>query len=397
MAVYLHNLGMVNSLGATKEAIWQNVNKQTTNYLNPNDELIPDKSIFLGMISETLLEIPQNLSNYDNRNNQLLITAYQQIKDDFEQLSDGLKTSRIAIILGTSTAAMAEAEQELAQVLSGDAFSESYDFINQEVGGGDQFLSEYLKLDKAIHYTVSTACSSSAKALIAAKHLIESDIVDLAIAGGADSLCKLTLNGFNALESLSNNICKPFSEDRDGINIGEGVALFLLSKQRSAIKLSGAGETSDAYHMSAPDPSAKGATMAMQQALAQAQLEPIDIDYLNLHGTATPKNDEMEARAISETFAGNLPWMSSTKHLTGHMLGAAGASEIGFCWLALTMGTEWQGLPANQKDIGDEFSQFHFVSRESVKSATIRHCMSNSFAFGGNNISVIISKEDAAN
>ncbi|NVJ65239.1 MAG: beta-ketoacyl-ACP synthase [Gammaproteobacteria bacterium] len=390
--IYLNSLGLINALGMDKASIWANLLLAGKRFLSLDEKLIPNKKAFVGKVSQSLAEIPESLQQFENRNNQLLLAAFKQVEADYKKLAADLNSSRIAIILGTSTGAMDDAELQLSQHLKGSGFDESYHFLNQEIGGGDEFLASYLGLQDSIHYTVSTACSSSAKALVAAKYLIENDMADLVIAGGADSLCKLTLNGFNALESLSKSICKPFSDNRDGINIGEGAALFLVSKQPAGVSLLGAGETSDAHHMSAPDPQATGAINAMQQALTQANLSAEQIDYLNLHGTATIKNDEMEAKAVVNVFADSRPFVSSTKHLTGHMLGAAGASEIGFCWLALQNESEGR-LPLNQPDTGTEFSALNFVTQAPTKNVKISHCMSNSFAFGGNNISVILSKE----
>lgn len=391
MNIYLNSLGLINPLGHDKNSVWQNLIKTNASGLCIERQLVPEKEVYVGKVNSPLMELPKHLSHYNNRNNQMLLTAFKQIEDDFKKLTAGVENVRIAIILGTSTGAMDDAEEQLANLLNNQEPAPEYHFINQEIGGGDQFLADYLELEDSIHYTVSTACSSSAKALIAGKRLIENDMADLIIAGGADSLCKLTLNGFNALESLSKEQCRPFSDDRDGINIGEGAALFLISKQPAPISLVAAGETSDAYHMSAPDPDATGAINAMRQALSRATLSPDDIDYLNLHGTATIKNDEMEAKAIQTVFNKQSPMLSSTKHLTGHMLGAAGVNELAFCWLA--MQSDEQLLPMNQDAIAQEFSGMNFVTQNNRKNANIRHCMSNSFAFGGNNISVILSKE----
>ncbi len=393
MKVYLNSLGLINPLGCDKDSVWQSLTSLGSNGLVIDRELVPEKAVYVGKVLGALVDLPVHLSRYNNRNNRLLLAAFKQIESDYQLLANGLAGNRIAIILSTSTGAMDDAEKQLADIIDGADPDTEYHFLNQEIGGGDSFLADYLNLTESMHYTVSTACSSSAKALIAGKRLLENDMADLVIAGGADSLCKLTLNGFNALESLSKEKCRPFAEDRDGINIGEGAALYLLSKQKSEVYLAGAGETSDAYHMSAPDPEAKGAIDAMQQAVARAGLTPEDIDYLNLHGTATAKNDEMEAKAVQEVFQDNSPLISSTKHLTGHMLGAAGVNEIAFCWLA--MQSKDHLLPVNQPAIAAEFESLNFVTPGNRKNANIRHCMSNSFAFGGNNISVILSKEDS--
>jgi 3-oxoacyl-[acyl-carrier-protein] synthase-1 len=217
-------------------------------------------------------------------------------------------------------------------------------------------------------------------------------LCDAVLVGGVDTLCRLTIEGFSALESTSTDIANPMSRNRRGINIGEGAALFTLTREPGRIALLGIGETSDAYHISAPDPTGRGAEAAMRAALVDAGLEPESIDYLNLHATATEKNDEMESRAVSRVFpAGVL--CSGTKPLTGHLLGAAGATELAFCWLALE--DEHKRLPPHVWDgaFDPSLPALRLVSPgERFSQTPSRRCMSNSFAFGGSNVSVIVGE-----
>jgi 3-oxoacyl-[acyl-carrier-protein] synthase-1 len=227
------------------------------------------------------------------------------------------------------------------------------------------------------------------KAIGAACRLIRAGLCDAVLAGGADALCKLTVNGFAALESTTAELCNPLSRNRRGINIGEGVALMLISRESAAVEIFGCGESSDAHHISAPDPAGRGAEMAMRAALAQAGIAAEEVDYLNLHATATPKNDLMEAHAVHRVFPRGVA-CSGTKPLTGHTLGAAGATEAAFCWLALTGDGRlpphiWDGevdpeLPRLMQTMpGDRFTRHQG-----------RVCMSNSFAFGGSNASLVM-------
>lgn len=217
----------------------------------------------------------------------------------------------------------------------------------------------------------------------------------MVIAGGVDSLAAMTLNGFDALESMSDGLCNPFGRDRDGINIGEGAAIFVMSKTPAAISLAGCGETSDAHHISAPHPDGAGAIAAMAKALQDADVAASDIDYINLHGTATEQNDRMEAKAVFSVFGSEAP-CSSTKRLTGHTLGAAGAIEAGLCWLALT---EQTALPPHRWDgNGDTELQPIQLTNGSLQQCENvqqppRLALSNSFAFGGNNISLIFERQ----
>ena len=241
-------------------------------------------------------------------------------------------------------------------------------------------------------WTISTACSSGAKALASAARLLQAGIVDAVVAGGADSLCRFTVGGFAALESVSSKRCNPFSRHREGINLGEGAALFLLERGEGPVRLSGWGETSDAHHPSAPDPSGRGAIDAMRAALARAGLTPAQIDYINLHGTATPQNDAMESRAVVEVFGAGVP-ASSTKPLTGHALGAAGAIEAALCWLVLADNPD-RRLPPNFWDgaADPELPALALVAPGQAAGTPPRHVISNSFAFGGSNVALALSR-----
>ena len=214
------------------------------------------------------------------------------------------------------------------------------------------------------------------------------------LCGGVDSLSDLTLQGFTALEATSESLCNPFSRNRNGINIGEAAALFLMTREpgNAAIALLGGGASSDAYHISAPEPEGRGALAAMRQALATAGCTPEEVDYLNLHGTATAHNDAMESQAVSTLFPQGVA-CSSSKPLTGHTLGAAGALEAAFCWLALSPLNPDQQLPPHRWDGEPDpaLPALQLVAAGMRMNPTRpRRMMSNSFAFGGNNISLFL-------
>ncbi len=214
------------------------------------------------------------------------------------------------------------------------------------------------------------------------------------ITGGSDALCEMTLNGFDALELVSSTPSNPFSANRCGLNIGEGAALFLLSKEASEIKLSGTGESSDGHHISSPDPTGQGGKTAIHKALQNAKLKPEDIGYINLHGTATLKNDEVEAIMINECF-GSTALCSSTKALTGHTLGAASAHELAFCWLLLSNNHNPNRLLPKQiwdGQVDKNIAPINIINQESQWQK--KAFMSNSFAFGGSNVSLIIEREE---
>jgi 3-oxoacyl-[acyl-carrier-protein] synthase-1 len=244
--------------------------------------------------------------------------------------------------------------------------------------------------------------------VIRGAELIRAGFCDAVIAGGADIVSETVLLGFSALEAVSDGLSNPFSKNRKGINLGEGAAFFVLSADPAgagpAIELLGAGESADAFHMTAPKEDGKGAIQAMKAALRDAGIGPADIDYVNLHGTGTILNDRMEALAMAAVFPGCMPPVSSTKPITGHTLGAAGALELALCWMALQ---RREGLPVHCWDgVYDEgLPALPFVSRDTAEHPA-KHsagkgkkpsiCMSNSFAFGGCNTSLILGRKDSA-
>ncbi|CBL46059.1 Predicted 3-oxoacyl-(Acyl-carrier-protein) synthase [gamma proteobacterium HdN1] len=328
---------------------------------------------------------------YASRNNRVLLDAAQQIDDAVRNSISRFGESRIGIVLGTSTSGIHECER----MLSGN--NPSYRYPMQEIGSPADFLARYWQITGPA-WVVSTACSSSGRAMIAAKRLLEQNLCDAVITGGADTLCRLTLNGFSALDSVSRTQSDPFSEQRNGINIGEGAALFLLSKQehlteRPAARFLGGGISLDAHHISAPDPQGKGAIKAMQTALQRADLAADAIDYVNLHGTGTHQNDAMEAHAMAQVFPTGVP-CSSTKPLTGHTLGAASAIEAAFCLLTLSNTNKTHALPPHQySGIFDQtLPPIALVRQNERLPRPIQYTMSNSFAFGGNNVSLIFGR-----
>jgi 3-oxoacyl-[acyl-carrier-protein] synthase-1 len=386
--LFLTALGMVNALGNQNDIIWDNLTKGGQTCLTSYNGSIDERFTWIGKVQSELPNIAKELQNYACRNNQLTLAAYQGIQSEVNKAITMYGKERVAIVLGSSTSGIAEGESALAFKEKTGLFPDSFTYQQQEIGTAAEFLARYIG-STGLAYTISTACSSSAKAFISARNLIRLDLADAVIVGGSDSLCQLTLNGFSSLELLSDEICNPFSKNRKGINIGEGAALFLLSKQQSDIQLLGLGESSDAYHISAPHPEGKGAVQAMRQSLQDARLTTVD--YVNLHGTATLQNDLMESIAMYRVFPQSV-LCSSTKSLTGHLLGTSGAAEIGFCWLALSKYNSQSMLIPHVWDgeIDEKLPFLNFV--KPFQSALLTTCMSNSYAFGGNNVSVIIGK-----
>lgn len=386
---YLNALGMINALGAGKAEIGAQLFAGDTSGMQPQEGYLLDQAVVAGAVHQTLPEITGALSSYDSRNNRMLLAALQEIEGDIRTVIDRYGPDRVAVILGTSTSGISDNEPGIAEKVKTGSFPEGFDYHRQDNASLALFTRAYFGLS-GLAMTISTACTSSAKTLASARRMMAAGLCDAAIVGGADTLCRLTMNGFASLDLISPVLCNPFSQNRNGINIGEGAAVFLMSREPSPVRLAGIGETSDAYHMSTPDPEGLGALTAMQQALGESGFNPEDIAYLNLHGTATELNDSVEAKAVYELL-GAVP-CSSTKPLTGHTLGAAGSTELGFLWLALC--AEEGLLPPHIWDeaVDAEIPPLNLVPK-GMTMPEARAMMTNSFAFGGNNISVILSKE----
>ena len=392
MRLYLNDLGILSAAGNNGRDILHCLLAGDRSGLVRTDEFSPGQPFFVGAVRTELPEIGKKYSIYDCRNNQLLLAALSQIKPTVSSMIKKYGVDRIGIVIGTSTSGARNTELALAEVAGGKPKPEKFHYKQQQLAGGADFLAHSLGL-KGPAYTISTACSSSGRAFASARRLIALDLCDAVIVGGADSLCRFTVTGFAALESMSAGLCKPFGLHRDGINLAEAAGLFVLSREEGPVLLQGIGASSDAYHFSAPDPDGSAVIAAMEMALTDAQMQPEEIDYINLHGTATSLNDAMESEAIEKVF-GDTVAVSSTKGMTGHTLGAAAALEAGICWMLLTQCDEQGLLIANIN--GDEpdgtLPALNYVKPGQTLGRRINHCQSNSFAFGGNNISIIISR-----
>ena len=385
--IYLPALGIINALGSGSCEVARGLFAGDSSGMVLEERWLPGAAARVGRARGELPEVSDRLSDFSCRSNRLLLAALAQIETAVDAALTRYGRHRVGVVLGTSTSGIAEGETAIAAMKHNGTLPANYRFVQQEIGMPAVFLARHLDL-RGPAYTVSTACTSSAKAFASARQLLRHGLCDTVLVGGVDALCKLTVNGFNALESLSSEVCNPLSSNRRGINIGEGAALFVMSRDEADCELLGVGESSDAYHMSAPQPQGLGAEAAMRAALTDAGLQADDVDYLNLHATATIKHDELESRAVARVFPNGVA-TSGTKPLTGHTLGSAGATELAFCWLALAAGKMpphvWDGaadpeLPQLDLVAGDR----PFARRSG------RVCMSNSFAFGGSNASLLI-------
>lgn len=393
--VYLHSLGIICAPGADSEELAGRLFSGQGNSLTVTDDYSPGQPLPVGRVASALPAVDHLPDVQQTRSNQLLLAALQQIRPDLDVRLSGVNSLRVGVVLGTSTSGIAEGERAMARREAGRGWPDNYSYPQQEMYAPAESLADWLQVRGPV-YTISTACSSGAKALASARRLLREGICDLVIAGGVDVLCRLTVNGFGALEAISHEHCNPFSRNRNGINIGEGAGLFVMSREPGPVKLAGVGESSDAHHISAPAPDGGGAARAMQMALRDAAVGAEQVDYLNLHGTATPQNDRMESLAVVASGMQGVP-CSSTKGYTGHALGAAGALEAGFCWLTLMQdklsGADAWRLPVQKWDgaVDPELAPIDLIS-EPRQVAEINRAMSNSFAFGGNNIALVLER-----
>jgi len=347
--------------------------------------------------------LPPALARFDCRNNRLAQLGLEQdgFTERVREAAARYGADRIAVLIGTSTSGILATE--LAYRRRDPATGALPDDFRYGETHNSFSVTDFVRRALALEgpaWTVSTACSSSAKVFASAQRLIATGFVDAAVVGGVDSLCLTTLYGFSSLELTSAAPCKPYDAARDGLSIGEGAAFALLERAGSgargpgadaaagdgAILLAGTGESSDAYHMSAPRPDGLGARTAMAAALAMAGIAPAEVGYVNLHGTATPANDTAEGNAVAALFGHGVA-CSSTKGATGHTLGAAGALEAVIAALALREGF----IPAGANtETPDPAIPVNYVL--DARPLSGRYALSNSFGFGGTNCSLVLAR-----
>jgi 3-oxoacyl-[acyl-carrier-protein] synthase-1 len=358
--------------------------------LRPPSQALPFETV-CGEVAGRLPPLPPALAAYDSRLARLALALIEPMRGAIDAAVRRWGAARVAIVLGTSTGGLAETEAAHRAILAGRGLPASYSLERTHaLSAATDLLAAVLGIE-GLRFVVSTACSSSAKALSSGHRLIDAGMADAVLAGGIDTLCELTVRGFHSLGILSSRAARPFGSEREGINIGEGGALVLLEREgAAAVHLWGAGETADAHHMSAPHPEGDGAEEAMRRALEAAGVTPAQIGHINSHGTGTPLNDAAEARAIGRVFGRRVP-VVSTKGYTGHMLGAAGATEAVFTMIAL----ERRELPASLGSWPvDPALAGEIDVPQAPRAVGGAFAISNSFAFGGSNIALVFGSAD---
>jgi 3-oxoacyl-[acyl-carrier-protein] synthase I len=392
MTFYLNECALICALGDNAAAARARMLDGGDSPLIASDACSPGRMLPLGQVGAELPDVSHLPLSSRSRNNQLALAALAQIRPAVDAARERYGAHRVGVIVGTSTSGIASAEQALRERHRNGELPPSFHYGQQEMGAVAGVLARELAVGGPA-YVHSSACSSSAKAMASAARLIKMGVCDAVVTGGVDTLCEFTVAGFSALESVSAHRCNPLSANRKGINLGEGAGLFLMSREPSAVALCGWGESSDGHHMSAPDPLGVGARIAITHALERAGVTPEDIDYINLHGTATQQNDAMEARVVHQLF-GTRVAVSSTKPFTGHTLGAAGAVEAALCWIAMQDDNDRGALPPHLWD-GEQdeaLPALNVVPPGACLGRPLRWAVSNSFAFGGSNAALVFGR-----
>ncbi len=375
--IIINDFAMICNMGSDSENILNALDNGC--YGEMSQVVVSGRKVPVGKVNETLPEIPE--LQWATRTNALILHALDRLRGSWNHIAP----ERLGVVMGSSNSGIQEYHESWQKNGVTDIGLHLL-----EVGNVAGFVAHATGA-KGPCYSLSTACSSSAKALASAARLLRAGVCDAVIAGGGDALCNYALQGFNALQLVSDTRCKPFTLQGGGVNHGEGAALFVLTlgtPDPGDILLAGYGETADAYHTTTPEPGGQQATRAMNLAMQMAGLSSADIDYVNLHGTGTDANDSMELDAMRSTFGAKQPPCGSTKAYTGHTLGAAGALEAGICAALLKRGNGQ--LPA-QPWLAQHDAP-HDINFSPRAERPLRHCLSNSFAFGGNNIALILSR-----
>jgi 3-oxoacyl-[acyl-carrier-protein] synthase I len=381
-------------LGAGRQANWNAIQAQRTGLAPCQFETV-DLPTFIGEVAGvSAVALPERLKHHDCRNNQLALLGLQQdgFIESVQAAISAYGANRVGVFLGTSTSGILSTELAYRQreTSSGALPADFHYAQTHNTYSVSGFVREYFNL-AGPSVAVSSACSSSAKVFGNAARMIQAGLIDAAIVGGVDSLCLTTLYGFNSLELLSNALCQPYDVSRKGISISEAAGFALLTRDPVSLNganyvVTGIGESSDAHHMSSPHPEGAGALAAMKQALTMSTLRAEQIDYVNLHGTATKSNDAAEGLAVANLMGTQTP-CSSTKGHTGHALGAAGIIEAAIGFMAIEHGTTPGGVNTTQRD--PSLSLNYLMQNLDRAPSTV---LSNSFGFGGSNCSLVLSR-----
>lgn len=393
--IFVSSPAVACAAGCSADELWNSVASGNQSGIK-KVRTISGEEFFAARIDSSRLH--KSSARFDMRILQIEELALNQLAEKIEKAKSRYGASRIAVCAGSCDNGTELSIAAHRSYFSQGKFPSDYELEMQGADFPADFVSQKFGLN-GISAAFSTACSSSAGALIKAAQILKCGAADAVVAGGADIASDTVLLGFHSLEAVSPQITNPFSKNRCGITLGEAASFFILTREpldedEPPVELLGYGESADAHHMTHPDPEGKGAELAIRNALKHASVSPEQISYINLHGTGTRLNDSMESIAVSKVFGEQTVPVSSTKPVTGHTLGAAGALGAAVCWTAISKnrGKQRCVLPVHVWDGAEDESlpRLNFISRTSDISDEIKICMSNSFAFGGANASIIL-------
>ncbi|MFN8309678.1 MAG: beta-ketoacyl-[acyl-carrier-protein] synthase family protein [Chitinophagales bacterium] len=393
-AIYIAGSGVISAIGSTLQENFQNLIASKTGVgsfrILPTQHATTLPAAEVQFTNEELAERAKLPATTSRTALLSSIAAHEAIKNSGLDLSK----LRCAFISANTVGGMDKTENFFVDFLKDPQSGHLHQVVHHDCGAATEIVAKQLGIR---HYvsTLSTACSSSVNSMMVGARLIRSGKIDVAVCGGADALCRFTLNGFKSLMILDEQPCKPYDENRKGLNLGEGAGYVVLVSEKIAatlskpatVRVSGYANTNDAFHQTASSPEGKGNYLAMAGALAMANLQPADIDYINLHGTGTGNNDVSEGTAVMRLFGDRLPKLSSTKPYTGHTLAASGAIEAAYSILAIENGVVFPNLRFQTP-----MKELHFSPQQQLEYLPVHHVLSNSFGFGGNCSSIIFSK-----
>lgn len=396
--VFVTGIGIISAIGYdTKEVLVSLLNRRSGIGSLTLIDSVYRNEIPVGEIKASNHDLQQLAGPGSNKwNTRTTLLGVLAAREAYEQagLESGTE-SRAGFISATTVGGMDRSEIFYKKFMADKSRGRLKNIIGHDCGDSTEKIADSIGI-KGFVTTLNTACSSSANSIILGTRLIRNGLLDVVVAGGTDALTLFTLNGFNSLMILDREICRPFDETRNGLNLGEGSAFLVLESEervdRSGKKvlceISGFGNACDAFHQTASSPEGEGAYLSMKLALDSAGILPGDIDYINAHGTGTRNNDLSEGTAVRRIFPAELPLLSSTKSYTGHTLAAAGAIEAVLSVLAIQNGVIYPNLNFSRQMNELDFSPV----TELIKDIQIKHIMSNSFGFGGNNSTLILSR-----
>lgn len=392
-SLFIQSIGTVSAAGNTLERLRKTLLGSVPSAMADTNAVLPGRTLHYGLIPDEWLTDTPIAQADDTRTNRIILTALEQMPQLTERIAR-FGAARVAVVLGTSTSGIEETQRGFEACGTAGPLPAEFPIRRMNLSEPALFAAKTIGAAGPA-YSICNVCAAGSMAIISAARLLQAGLADAVLTGGIDGYSRFTTLGFSGLGALSETECLPFASERRGINLGEGGSLLLLTREPSALALAGWSDTSDAHHISAPDPTGDGAARAMLGALESAGLAPGDIDLVLAHGTATPHNDAMEALAVHRVFGDATP-VAGLKHLTGHTLAGAGALQAAIAAALLTENPQGRLPVALAKGEPDEtLAPARILRKAASLGRPLRAVLANAFAFGGSNASFILMREAA--